>query len=322
MEGKRALTWAERYLASQKMVIVDSHSIVETSYSIVYIIKTMDSVVYLKVIPASLFYEAKVLKFLHEQRCCHIPKLIAENNDLNCFLTQPCGDESLRHLFDSAVDLKMLSKGISNYTAIQRSQEKNVQSLLKMGAPDWRLEKFPSLYQKLIQQQALLIGDGLTAKEIEQLHYHCSTCEKLCADLASYDIPETINHCDFQYNNMLLDKQTGEINIIDWGETVITHPFFSLNGCLWNLTYFDALTLNDPEYLALKSQSIVPWLDDFEETTLLKAFDIANQLLGIAAALEYQRLYFATFNQAKTVQQQHPGSIAGCLRTFLGSVAA
>lgn len=74
-------------------------------------------------------------------------------------------------------------------------------------------------------------------------------------------------------------------------------------------------------YCALRSQSIVSWLNDFEETTLLKAFDIANQLLGVVAALEYQRLYFATSHQLKTVQQEHYGSIAGCLRTFLKAIA-
>ncbi len=108
-----------------------------------------------------------------------------------------------------------------------------------------------------------------------------------------------------------------EINIIDWGETVITHPFFSLNGCLWNLTYFHALKQTDPGYAKLKSACIVPWLVDDEEIELLKAFDLANQLLGIYAALGYQTMYMATHGQLKTVQHEHPGSIAGCFRSFL-----
>lgn len=317
-KNEKALAWAEEYLVShENMLVVERQCVVETSYSTVYRLKSINSVVYLKVTPELLFYEAEILKFLHEQGCQHIPELIAQNSLLTCFLTRSCGDESLRHLFKHEIDSKKLIMGITNYTAIQRLQEKNIQPLLTMGVPDWRLERFSGFYQKLIQQHELLIGDGLTEKEVEQLHDYYPLCVKLCADLAAYKIPETLNHCDFQYNNMLLDKHTGEINIIDWGETVITHPFFSLNGCLWNLTYFNAFKTSDPEYLALKSQSVVSWLDDFEETTLLKAFDLANQLLGIAAALEYQRLYFATYNQSKTVQQEHYGSIAGCLRSFL-----
>ena len=127
----------------------------------------------------------------------------------------------------------------------------------------------------------------------------------------------TINVLLRRLNNMLFEKKTGEINIIDWGETVITHPFFSLNGCLWNLTYFNALKQTDPGYALLKSECIVPWLVDYEETTLLTAFDLANQLPGIYAALGYQTMYAATHGQLKTVQEEHPGSIAGCLRSFL-----
>ena len=322
MRVNEALTWAKEYLIShEKMPIVDVHRVVETSYSTVYRMNSTERVVYLKVTPESLFYEAKVLKFLNDQQCRHIPKLVASHNQLNCFLTESCGEESLRHLFNGALDLKKLTIGISNYTAIQRAQEKNVQSLLDLGVPDWRLVRLPALYQMLIQQQDLLMGDGLTEKEMEQLQFHYSTCEKLCADLAAFNIPETLNHCDFQFNNMLIDRKTGEINIIDWGESVITHPFFSLNGCLWNLTYFDALKSNDSMYVSLRKQSIISWLNDFEETTLLKAFDIANQLLGVVAALEYQRLYFATSYQLKTVQQEHYGAIAGCLRSFLAAVA-
>ena len=67
----------------------------------------------------------------------------------------------------------------------------------------------------------------------------------------------------------------------------------------------------------LQSACIAPWVVDYKEIPMLKAFDLANQLLGIHAALAYQRIYMATQDQQKTVQQEHPGSIAGCLRTFL-----
>ncbi|MDP3560352.1 MAG: hypothetical protein Q8R79_08415 [Legionellaceae bacterium] len=76
------------------------------------------------------------------------------------------------------------------------------------------------------------------------------------------------------------------------------------------------LKQTDPGYTTLKSECIVPWSMDYEVVTLLKAFDLANQLLGICAALGYQRIYAATHGQLKTVQHEHPGSIAGCLRSF------
>ena len=71
-------------------------------------------------------------------------------------------------------------------------------------------------------------------------------------------------------------------------------------------------------YRQIQSKCIAPWLNLYDEKTLLKLLNIANQLLGIYAALEYEQLYVATQNNpTRTIQQEKPRSIAGCLRSFL-----
>lgn len=317
---EKALQWAIQYLLlHEKSTILRHQIVVETSYSVVYQLETTHDSFYVKQVPKALFLESQILRFLHQHACKNIPKIIAENAELNCFMMTACGTISLRHLFNEEINVDQLKQGVLNYTNIQRLLESEIQPLLSLDIPDWRLAHFPDLYENLIQEDDLLIGDGLTTKEMEQLRQRYPTCVKLCTDLASYKIPETLSHCDFQENNMLLDKKTGEISIIDWGETVISHPFFSLNGCLWNLTYFHALKQTEQKYAILQSECVAPWVMDYKEIPLIKAFDLANQLLGIYAALAYQRIYMATQGQQKTVQQEHPGSIAGCLRTFLKS---
>ncbi|HAT8180729.1 TPA: phosphotransferase, partial [Legionella pneumophila] len=228
-----------------------------------------------------------------------------------------CGDETLRNLFKEKIDLEMLKSGISNYTKIQRAVENKLPQLIRLGIPDWRLEKISSLYDQLIQQEELLISDGLSKNEITLLNKAHEICINLCESLSKYQISETINHCDFHENNMVLNQNTGNISLIDWGETVIAHPFFSLNGCLWNMTYFYQIKQTDKIYGTLQRQCVTPWLDLHDETALLDALKIANQLNGVFAALSYKRIYDATMAQPQTVQQEHPGSIAGCLRSFL-----
>lgn len=317
-QSNQTLQWAAQYLtAYKKSSILNHQEIVQTSYSIVHRIETTEVVVYLKQVPENLFVEPKTLAFLHEQGCKNIPELLAENSDLHCFLMTSCGDDSLRCLFKGKVDLKKLKLGILNYTNIQRLLENKTRDLLLLGVPDWRLDKFASLYYKLIQQENLLVNDGLTKKEVDRLRQHYPTCIKLCEDLLEFKISETISHCDFHENNMLLDRKTGAINIIDWGESVIAHPFFSLNGCLWNIVYFNDINKADPMYYDLQLHCVSPWLDLYDKRKLLKAFGLADQLIGVYAALTYERLYIATEDQPKKVQQEHPGSIAGCLRSFL-----
>jgi hypothetical protein len=236
---------------------------------------------------------------------------------LCCFLMTSCGDTSLRHLFRGKIDLAKLNQGISNYTKIQRLAEDKVNQLLSLDIPDWRLDRFALLYYQLIQQNRLLLDDGLTEKEIDRLHQLYPKCLKLCENLSKYKIPETIGHCDFHENNMLLDKKTSAINIIDWGEAVVTHPFFSLQGCLWNITYFYKIKQTDLVYRKSQLQCVAPWLVLHDEEKLLQALDIADQLNGVYAALGYERMYLATEDQSKKVRQDHKGSIAGCLRSFL-----
>ncbi|WP_238583461.1 hypothetical protein [Legionella jordanis] len=74
---------------------------------------------------------------------------------------------------------------------------------------------------------------------------------------------------------------------------------------------------DDMQYQALQQICISPWLGNHEKRDLITAFNIANELLGVFAALGYKFMYEATANQSKTVQDEHPGSIAGCLRSFL-----
>lgn len=318
IKDDQALQWAFEYLVSNnKLEIVKHEKIVQTSYSLVHKINTTQNIVYLKQTPETLFQESKTLTYLNKQGCQNIPTIIAENKFLNCFLMTSCGGESLRHLFKEKIDLNMLNIGILNYTKIQRTLENRPSQLIALGIPNWRLEKFSSLYHQLIQRDELLMSDGLTEKEITQLNESYRTCLDLCEALSKYQLPETMNHCDFHENNMLLNKNTGDISIIDWGETVLSHPFFSLNGCLWNITYFYQIKQTDKIYRKLQRQCIAPWLELYEEKNLLDALNIANQLNGIFAALSYEQIYNATMDQTQTVQQEHPGSIAGCLRSFL-----
>ncbi|QRN03495.1 phosphotransferase [Legionella sp. MW5194] len=316
-----AIQWAVDYLESHHYRLIAIQKIVEPAHSIVSKINTSQGIFYLKQTPPALFLEPDTISLLQARGCRHIPTVIAKNDRYRCFLTTACGDLTLRSLFSkSGVDTDLLGQGISHYTSIQRNLENDTPKLITFGLPDWRLEKFPLLYRELIQETNRLIADGLMPEEIATLNRAYDFCIEQCELLSKYKIPETINHCDFHDNNMLLSKESGEISIIDWGETVIGHPFFSLNTCLWNLTYFHKMKRDDMQYQALQKICVSPWLGNHEERDLITAFGIANQLLGVFAALGYKLMYEATANQSKTVQDEHPGSIAGCLRSFLQQV--
>lgn len=319
-ESKHILLWAEGYFATQSnLKTINTQKILQTSYSMVYKIQTEQGDFYLKKTPKDLFLEPDVISFLNVRHCMNVPKFVAKNDLLNCFLMTSCGNESLRHLFKGQAETNQIGQGINNFTKIQRVLENSLSDMQSIQIPDWRLNKFPHLYRHLILQEQLLLDDGMTKQEIDQLHLLEGNCTNLCNELLNFGIPETINHNDFHENNMILDKSTENISIIDWGEAVITHPFFSLNGCLWNITHFYKMKAGDQQYKALQLFCIEPWLDLYSEEQLIKILNTANKLHGVYAALGYEKIYKATQHQEETVQKEHPGSIAGCLRTFIDS---
>lgn len=320
---QQSLDWAERYLADMLGAKVQSHQrLSDTPYSVVYKLDTHKAIFYLKLVPEELFIEAKILDFLNRSGCKHIPKLMTSNEQLQCFIMSSCGDDTLRHRFNGIIDIESLKQGVTNYTSIQRFLENKVDALLDLGLPDWRLERFPELYHQLVQQEELLANDGLTKKEIARLNMLYPVCAKLCEELAEFNLPETINHCDYHENCMLIDDATKTISIIDWGESVITHPFFSLAGILWNLAYFNNLKQSDVDYLTIQKFYFSAWQGLYKQENLLEAYAQANQLNGVYAALTYERLYSATDKQEKKVQDENKGSIAGCLQSFINEVDA
>ena len=54
----------------------------------------------------------------------------------------------------------------------------------------------------------------------------------LCKKLDDDAIPSCIVQSDFHDNNIVIDEVSKKLTFIDLGEVVISHPFFSLVGCL------------------------------------------------------------------------------------------
>jgi len=53
---------------------------------------------------------------------------------------------------------------------------------------------------------------------------------KLCAELAGYGLPETIQHDDFHDGQVYV--RDGRYHLLDWGDACVSHPFFTLSVTL------------------------------------------------------------------------------------------
>src|SRR3990167_3320589 len=304
--------WGLEYLSSHGYTLKSNQSenvqIRPWSYVIRY--DTSAGWIYLKQTPKLIALEATITKILHDQFHAPVPEIIASNSELDCFLMQNAGSP-LRQILKKQFDVTLLLKSVIQFTALQLSVADHVDIFLKIGVPDWRLDKLPNLYEKLLSQKEVLIADGLLEKEIDQLILLMPTISTLCQKLSSYSIKPSLVQCDFHDNNILIDNTLQKITFIDLGEVVISHPFFSLVGFLWQVKKHHKLTETDYTYQILFDACFKNYF--VSQKQLFDALNTTRILWHVYEALAQDRLRLACDKTEFEALQRH-GKLADRLK--------
>ena len=309
------ITWARNSLVAKGYVVNGSpETIHSTSWSSITKFVTSQGNFYLKQMPVALSLEPNIIKILSDQlHAKNVSIVIDVNESLNCFLMQDSG-KPLREILKKNFQLDLLCQAVKEYAQIQNVTKDHVDIFLQLGVPDWRLEKLPLLYQDLVSKEDMLKFDGLTTDEFELLHKLSSKLLSVCELLAGYQIPAALDHCDFHANNVLIEDGAKKMTIIDWGETVITHPFFSLTNFLGTAVRHYDFKEGDEIYLALQDRFFANWQKFLSEANLLAAITLAKKLWPIYAALGFYRL-----GQCTDVLKSLSGRLTGYLRIWIES---
>jgi hypothetical protein len=139
------------------------------------------------------------------------------------------GGVQLRQSIRPAQDIHPWRPVIRLFGELQAGAARHMDVLLAAGVPDYRLAVLPDLYRRLLaNEESLMIGQekGLTNEDLQTLRGMATRFEQICAGLAAYGIPESVNHSDFHDGNVLV--RDGRFAIIDWADACISHPFLSL----------------------------------------------------------------------------------------------
>ncbi|CZH13223.1 TPA: phosphotransferase [Legionella bozemanae] len=315
--------WGTDCLVSNGYSIEHSPEIVlSTPWSHVIRFATSTENFYLKQTPPSLFLsnEPKIIRLLSSQFHANVPDVIEINNDLHCFLMRDAGI-SLRQTLKTNFNLALLCQAIKQYAAIQRRAEDCIARFLKLGVPDWRLTQLPFLYDQMLKQTAFLKAEGLTDKELQTLQTLSPKFSAQCKLLASFRIPETIGYHDFHDKNVLLDPNTKRMTFVDWGETAIIHPFFSLHTCLEQSITHHGVTEDDSIYQQLQDACLENWLEFATKEQLLSAFLLAKKIRLFWNILASNQFILSVDRQAYQAYYTNQNSpIADGFRTFLENI--
>jgi hypothetical protein len=313
-DNQRAEEWAEEFLISHGYAVQASFQTVrERPWSRVSRIGTSKGLVYLKQMIPAFAAEANLIQVVPKQFAGYVPKIIISNAGLDAFVMEDAGI-SLRERLNEKFQMEIPLYALKICGEIQRGMTGCADQLLAVGVPDWRLSKLTGLYISLIDQEEILIADGLSRAEVDSLHALQPRFTNLCDKLSAYGIPETIEHGDFHDNNILVKDD--RVILSDWGDAALSHPFFSLATFLKRGLRDYSITPQDPRYGELKYAYLQGWMEFGPVDRLEEAFSLARRLNPVLFAISFSRIVQCT---GVAGNSQYFGYLAQALRSFLQS---
>lgn len=306
------IKWAQDYLLANGYTIDGPPELIRAMpWSIVTHFFTSKGSIYLKEMASLFSLEPTLIRALSEWDGDAVPRVIAMNKDLRCFLMEDAGIQLSTYL-KTNFQMDLLVKAVTMCATSQYKAVNQVDVLLSIGVPDWRLSKLPEAYLQLLNQEAILQDDGLTAAEIKLLRTLHPTVSTLCDRLSQYKIPETLEHTDFHDSNLLIKDD--HLTIGDWGDAVISHPFFSLVSYLNSVTRYYDVKERDERYVYLQNVYLNAWLEFASKDQLIEAFQLAKRLRPCQVALSFIRVKMCPNLESSF---RFTGYIAAALRDFV-----
>jgi hypothetical protein len=257
-------------------------------WSTVLHVPTDVGMLYFKASTAALRHEAALTRILAGWLPESMPRVLAADAERGWLLLAD-GGMRLRDVLKSDPDIRHWERPLSVYAGLQIECSGRVDSLLRVGLPDRRLAKLPALFEALLNDSdGLGLGrrDGLSPEEYQRLKGFYGLLERLCEQLAAYAIPETLDHGDFHDGNIFV--QNGRYLLFDWGDSSVTHPFFSLRATLVSLEHTLGLTEASRWLERLATCYLDPWTAYETMRGLEAAYRLSQRLAPIIAALRWR----------------------------------
>ena len=305
--------------------VLDSHDIylagdIEQAHirpwSAVLRVPTSDGLFYFKATAAVLAYEPALTDFLGRLHPEVIPDLLAVDLQRRWMLMRDSG-RPLRAFIKSEKSLKRWRSIMPVYAGLQKELMPRREELLALGVLDRRLDTLPAQFKRLIADEPALLIDqpeSLTAAEYKRLKAAGKDFERMCAELASFNIPATLHHDDFHDGNLFV--QNGRVIFTDWGESAITHPFFTLVVMLRGAGNSLELTDDAPALAEMRDWYLAQWTDYAPLTELQPIGHLAQRIGLVNRALTWHRVISSL---PEALKPEYAIAVPAYLQDFINS---
>lgn len=168
-------------------------------------------------------------------------------------------------------------EALPSYAELQKGEITYALDHIVHGVPDLRIAALPAGYERLLANELPLARD-----DVRRLRDYAPRFTELCAALAELGIQESVQHDDLHMANLY--SGAGKLRVVDWGDSSIAHPFFSLVVTFRFLDEVNHLAPDDPWFRRLRDAYLEPWGSGLEET-----FEIAIRVGWFAHAIARTR---------------------------------
>lgn len=239
--------------------------------------------IYFKALPVMFKHEPLLVRWLAHNYPDDFPKPLILDGWRRWLLMPDYGSQTL----DTSSEIEVWEEALRQYAQLQVSLSVRVSDLIGLGCPDRRLYKLADAIEPLLMCSAeTLSGSSMvfSENELDQLRARIPEFKQMCADLATYSIPTSLEHGDFWAGQVVLNGD--KCVFIDWSDCSVSHPFFSL----YFLTDTDIELPDVPDVRErLRDAYLRPWTAYEPMDKLIKAFDLAMQLAPLHHALIYHQ---------------------------------
>lgn len=223
---REAASWIEARVSPAKLTQVKAG----WNGSCVLRVDSPAETLYFKASPRRTPGEPAVIRVLAERWAAHLPSIVDADEDRCWMLMRAIDGHSVNA--QNEADLADVARLVAR---IQIDQAPHADRWLHMGCPDRGLDVLESQLDRILADipSRLHHAGILTEPERAEIAAFAPRAASLCHALQSFSIPTlTLHHEDFRDGNAqrLAD---GTLVLIDWNDTVASHPFFTLQRFLW-----------------------------------------------------------------------------------------
>jgi Phosphotransferase enzyme family len=221
-------------------------------WSTVIRVPTDEGDLYFKAVGRGFEFEPPLTAKLAQLMPDRVTELVDVDAEHGWMLMRDGGDR-LREVVRVPADLHHWERALPRYAELQIAAAPAVDELLALGVPDERLAVLPNHLRAILAEPLPRLSPGQHERMLAAL----PNVEAMCRELATYGIPETIQHDDLHDGQVFV--RDGDYRFFDWGDSCVSHPLLSLTVALRSIAWRLDLEPGGPELRRLRDLYLEPF---------------------------------------------------------------